>query len=666
MAESIVEAGEVSGRIKEILCQPCLNKDNQTTKVAEKFCSSCNEFQCLDCSNVHYTHAFLRNHKLVNANEAKTKQGSFDMKGLDQCDKHRKVLKFFCEDDNQLCCSTCAIVEHRKCHSVVEILKVAERSTYGSSTLNAKLEEVRQKANNIVDSIVSSKEKLDEDAKEIPVNIRRMRDEVMKMFDELEISVVKDVELFQKETLEKLTIRQSQNEKYLTDITTCLETIDNVYQNGSLVQQFIVEQKMKNDVNVLHTNVNTECQSLETVTVTFEFDETLKLPPLSVTDYVPGQLTLSFCLSEVANTIVPVNKTMILTPVNSIDIKQEKDDVREPFYTGIDFLPDGRLVAVDNKIMKFLVYNEKLEKVASYQLLHKPQSVVVVSEEEVAITSGLKLNILRVNKSNDLTSDITIKVTTKYSSIFIKDDKHFVGGTINHSTPVRIISSTGEEKDFNINFPNKSYPVRTSACTYIRNSDKVVLTDRPEHTICIYDVKTNTRVVVKDDQIKDPCGVSIGPYDTILVCSNGTNSIVQISQTGQILSSYKIDMEYPYRACVSRDKSFLAITNSCTDYQAMLKNPRRVFNADESGFPLAVKSGRVIAPLGARHVYQVVTNTKTQITVMVSFNAFGKDVPPMILFPGERLRNVGLSGFPEATYAKPLMVGWTQKHLSNF
>jgi hypothetical protein len=124
MAENNVENGEVSGRVKETLCQPCLNNNKQTT--AEKFCPTCNEFQCLDCANVHNTHVFLKSHKLVNANEAKRKQGSFDMKGLDKCDQHQKVLEFFCEDENQLCCSTCAILNHRKCHSIVEILKVAE------------------------------------------------------------------------------------------------------------------------------------------------------------------------------------------------------------------------------------------------------------------------------------------------------------------------------------------------------------------------------------------------------------------------------------------------------------------------------------------------------------------------------------------------------------
>ncbi|XP_060593255.1 uncharacterized protein LOC132747774 [Ruditapes philippinarum] len=194
-----VEHDKVPGRVEQILCKPCFNNKKRAT--AEKFCSTCDEFQCLDCSNVHYTHNFFKNHKLVNVNEAKMKQNSFDMKGLDQCDQHQEVLKFFCEDENQLCCSTCGFLYHRKCRSVLEIQKVAKRVFLKSSQLKNKFENVRQKTEIIVNIIVSSKEKLGKDVKQIPVKIRQMRDKEMKMFDELKISVVKDVESFKKETL---------------------------------------------------------------------------------------------------------------------------------------------------------------------------------------------------------------------------------------------------------------------------------------------------------------------------------------------------------------------------------------------------------------------------------------------------------------------------------
>ncbi|XP_053404872.1 uncharacterized protein LOC128558728 [Mercenaria mercenaria] len=553
----------VPGQIEQTLCQPCSRKDKQT--IADVFCSTCDEFQCTECSNVHTTHAFLRNHKLVNAKEVKMKQVTFDMKGLDRCDEHQKVLEFFCEDENQLCCSTCAIVDHRKCHSVVEIQKICGRS---ASTLNTEikvlLQEVREKAEKIVKHAKSSKEQLNQDVKEVYLKIRRMRDNVMQMFDDLVVSVSNNAESFKKETLDKLTKKQSDSEKHAADATKSLETINNVHQNGTPSQQFILEQRMKNEVDELSSNVDKECQRLETVTVSFDFDETLKLPPLAISYFVPGQLTLKYSVPKDEKPIAPVDPIVKFTKITSIDLKQTGDDAKEPLYTGLDFLPDGRLVALDNNNKKCLIYNEKLEKVGSYQFSYLPQSVVVVSEEEVAITSGSKymIHFLRVSKSNEITLNRTCKVKTKYESICLKDEIKFVVGTYDYTKPVRIVSLSGEEKDFNINFPNKEYTVDTSACTYIRKRDKVILTDRQENIVYIYDIKSNSRIVVKDDQIKEPRGVAVGPSDCILVCSKGTNSIVQISQTGSVLSSYKLDMNFPFKVCVSKDKSLIAVSSN--------------------------------------------------------------------------------------------------------
>ena len=86
-------------------------------------------------------------------------------------------------------------------------------------------------------------------------------------------------------------------------------------------------------------------------------------------------------------------------------------------------------------------------------------------------------------------------------------------------------------------------------------------------------------------------------------------------------------------------------------WKQLLNDPRRIFNADESGFPLSVDLGKVLAPRGARHVYHVKPNDKTQITVMVCFNPYGEYQPPIIVYPGQRFRDVGMNGFEEAVYS---------------
>lgn len=88
-----------------------------------------------------------------------------------------------------------------------------------------------------------------------------------------------------------------------------------------------------------------------------------------------------------------------------------------------------------------------------------------------------------------------------------------------------------------------------------------------------------------------------------------------------------------------------------TDYEAMMNDPSRIFNADETGHPLSTKTGVVLAEKGVKNVYQVTSSDKTQITVMACLNAAGDYLPPMILYPGQRMRDVGQEGFEEALYA---------------
>ena len=98
------------------------------------------------------------------------------------------------------------------------------------------------------------------------------------------------------------------------------------------------------------------------------------------------------------------------------------------------------------------------------------------------------------------------------------------------------------------------------------------------------------------------------------------------------------------------------------DHEMLVQDPRRIFNADESGFPLCATTSRVLAPTGAKHVYQVVANDKTQITVMACLNANGDYMPPMIVYPGQRFRAVGIDKFPGAIYGHSDK-GWMDSEL---
>lgn len=70
----------------------------------------------------------------------------------------------------------------------------------------------------------------------------------------------------------------------------------------------------------------------------------------------------------------------------------------------------------------------------------------------------------------------------------------------------------------------------------------------------------------------------------------------------------------------------------------LITDPSRLYNADESGFPLCPKSGKVLSMKGAKHVYNYTSSNKSQMTVLACVSPVGHYIKPLIVYPGERFR----------------------------
>lgn len=84
---------------------------------------------------------------------------------------------------------------------------------------------------------------------------------------------------------------------------------------------------------------------------------------------------------------------------------------------------------------------------------------------------------------------------------------------------------------------------------------------------------------------------------------------------------------------------FANIENYLTenDCRKTLDYPSRVFNGDKTCFMLCPKGSKVLAPRGARNIYEVdIGQAKASLTVMFTFGANGNVTPPMIIYPNKR------------------------------
>ncbi|KAI4466272.1 homeobox-like domain superfamily [Holotrichia oblita] len=81
-------------------------------------------------------------------------------------------------------------------------------------------------------------------------------------------------------------------------------------------------------------------------------------------------------------------------------------------------------------------------------------------------------------------------------------------------------------------------------------------------------------------------------------------------------------------------------------FREILDDPTRVMNADETCFHLCPKNNKVLAPRGARNVYEVEhAFSKATLTVMFTFTASGQVTPPMIVHISVRASRMGNRSF---------------------
>ena len=95
----------------------------------------------------------------------------------------------------------------------------------------------------------------------------------------------------------------------------------------------------------------------------------------------------------------------------------------------------------------------------------------------------------------------------------------------------------------------------------------------------------------------------------------------------------------------------------------LIDKAERLWNADESGFPLQYRSGKVLSPCESKYVYSVNNSSKQQITTLVCINAAGQVMPPMHIFPGEQFHYNPLEGGVYGTYFGRSSPGWMDSEL---
>ena len=170
---------------------------------------------------------------------------------------------------------------------------------------------------------------------------------------------------------------------------------------------------------------------------------------------------------------------------------------------------------------------------------------------------------MSVSRTNNISLVRTLRTSFHCDSISPMGDNSFVLSTFYHPSPVCTITVHGQEGHVqHAGLPDKTYKNDESQCTYIGTKNILVFTDRYNHTVYLCNIQSGSCQTVQSDQIRKPFGACPGNHGTVFVCSPLTNSVVQISLQGRVVTTHDVGMKFPYAVSLSQDGARLAVSNN--------------------------------------------------------------------------------------------------------
>ncbi|XP_052265916.1 uncharacterized protein LOC127868311 isoform X1 [Dreissena polymorpha] len=552
-------------------CEPCMKTN--ISKTATVFCKDCDEYLCDTCKNPHIVYK-PGQHNIVNVQDNTSAPVIIDMKGMEKCHEHAREIEFFCQDHSKLCCLSCVLI-HRKCDQLDEIVKVSRQSRPNLQPLKQSLIKLQSEADDIIAECKQSETGLNESIAKISSEVDTMKDRIIKLFEEAKQKLISVAKQFKTAEVKRIENKRDASFKVKDELNKLYSMCCVVLDRGTPSQQYIYSEQMKEKRKTIESTIDGQrkikCSSTMTVSFPKQLTSLLEMGSNSIKLNYDGNKTVETSPISLSSQSRP----LILKLLVSVDVPKTGDDKEEHLLSGLDFLPDGRLVAVDNKNMKCIILNERLQRLGTpYKFKDYPHCVVCVSHDTLCVTGGYcdkLVCLLSVSADNTITLTREIKTSSKFDSICCMSPSNMVVSTYDDPRPLRMISVGGVESDFDysLTFPMKKYKLDESKCTYVQSKNTLVLTDRSAHTVFLYDTLNRTSRAVTNENIQEPLGACPGPGDTVLVCSKDKLSIVHLTIDGKILGTYPVDMKYPYSIRLSKDGTRMAVSNSAKGVQKL-------------------------------------------------------------------------------------------------
>ncbi|XP_053402054.1 E3 ubiquitin-protein ligase TRIM71-like [Mercenaria mercenaria] len=515
----------------EIYCGPC-SRDNFYHEAAG-YCVECSEYFCETCIKHHKNLKITKYHTVKDRrNMPKVKHYIQEDETVEICDLHLgELLRYFCKNHDEPCCSICATLDHRQCDKLVYIPEIEAKQTNKNcltmikrmTSLTNQFAEVKEGTEKCIKSLEVHKS--DHDKK-----ITKIRQDILDLLHALETDATRNMENLYEDEKGFLTSRIEACNEAIRALQTATSNLDMAKQNGIESKIFLQMKKLSKQVSHYELFL-ADVKRKNSAPLKFSFKPDPKIKEFTKSTEVLGSIEIQK---------KPPRTATLLT---QFYVKSQGDKYQVCDITGSCILPDGRIVLADMYNENLKVADSNFHLVTQTKLSSEPWDICAISDDQIIVSlpREKKLQYFTISSTIHPAKKIGASVpsvkNSQYYGVAYHQDKLYVTCPKDDPPNIKIldmqgaqlreIAATSQDQEQSL-FSDPLYIV-------VRHDGKMVyVSDSGNQSIITVDLKkdgTNTEYAMP--LANPPGGITSQIEGDIYICGFKTNSIHVMNKQGE-------------------------------------------------------------------------------------------------------------------------------------
>ncbi|XP_071171922.1 transcription intermediary factor 1-alpha-like [Mytilus edulis] len=548
-----------------ILCGPCSHVNTQ--KIAQKWCTNCEEGFCANCEQFHRSMKVTKDHTLISTDDyRKIENVPVNLK----CDAHGKKFDLYCKNHDVAICVVCVPSLHKYCSDVISLDEAAENAKRSTALddLEDSIKVVLENLKDFINNRNNAMKNLKIEEQSVRKSISEMRANVNKHLNELENKMLED--LFQR--YENCKSKYGEAQKYLNntekEIKLLQEQTSSLKLVGSDLQVFLGTRQMNKVIHNEVQSVKLMTSTLQDYKIGVEIHKGITSLLENVDNFgkvkvEENTISLPFKDAKVDQAQIvhkPTGQSFDRTRLQLRQKFQIKDKSNFTNVRGCWILPNSHLLIADYIGDKVIMeYSDDGRHIRDIPVSDTPYDLAIIDIDRMAVSYGGKYYMEILNINNKM---VLAKVSFRFSCWGISYPNGHIYILVTNEGIVEMDMSGKRLRTIGGKYAEGViFHITTT-------NDRIYCTDFRKDVVYCCSMTGEDIWTFTDQSLVNSRGISADGYQNVFVVGLSSNNLMMIQHDGKdskMLLSISDGLDQPVSVHYNRDKKLLLVCNAKGD-----------------------------------------------------------------------------------------------------